>query len=64
MDNYLAVILFFGALILLWLLNSIRDLLKQIVIDMRATNSEITAISINIQALRDRHAPMRTDYPA
>ena len=55
------LILIFAGILLLWLLVSIRGLLKRIADNTRATSTQVDSISLDIEALRDKYAPLSTD---
>jgi hypothetical protein len=55
------LILIFVGILLLWLLVSIRGLLKRIADNTRVTITQVDSISLDIEALRDKYAPLSTD---
>lgn len=63
MLNHLDIIaLFLAAFFVLWILTSLLTAARQIVAELYIIKTEIGGMTTDIQALREKYAPIRLDY--
>lgn len=62
MTQFDSLFYLFVALIALALLGSIYSAIRQLISELYVVKLNIVEMAVNIQALRDKYAPFRTDY--